>query len=309
MKHVILVVLSLSISQFCISQIFNQDAQGKSTIIGLGGTINIDLKESLFKANYYKTSKKTKSLILGFDVQGKNNEGLVGLFKDGDFSPSGEASTLIGGKHSWQRGFPNKTSTLLYYLRVGIKGTEFKYDKGNAFMTLKSRFVDTSHITHKIEIGATLRSGGHLNLGFLIGNSYENNQGSLNKSVYKYVSNDLNITGLQQTKDITAYQGNYGKFSNTYIDFDALYFLKVDTVYVIPSIYFRYNISSNKTLQENNGVIGLSLNFVNLNSGKFFGGVYVQNNDLFNNMKIFDLYKKIQFGLVARFSLTTIGTL
>jgi len=306
MKNIYLFLFFFAFSYYSNGQIFNQDAEGKSSIIGFGGTLNFDIKESLVKANYYKSSLKEKALALGVDVQGKNSEGVAGIFENGTFSPEGEASVMIGSIRAFQNKENLTTSRLIYYTKLGVKTSEFKYDRGNSFTTSDTRFVDTVHTRPKIEVGASLRWGGRLYLGLLLGNSKETNHSSLRKSVYKYVFNDPTLPGLQQTRDITAYSGNYGKYSNTYLNFDAVYLIPSDSIYISPAIYFRYNKSSNENLRSDNSVLGTSLNFINIESGKFFGGVYLQTNDIFrNNSTAFN--KTIQFGLIARFSFTTIS--
>lgn len=310
--YVLIMLTSIAITQSAKGQIFNQDAQGKSSIIGLGGTINVDINQSLFKANYYKTSRKAKALVMGIDVQGKNNEGLAGLLEGGNFSPSGEASILVGGKLAWRGRQISETEfrsyNLLFYGRIGIKGSEFKYDRGNAFTSVKTRFSDTTHIRPRIEFGTSFRWGRNVLLGLQLGFSQENNQSALNKSLYKYVIIDPTIPGLQQTKDITAYSGNYGTFSSTYFKFDGLYLIPVDSIYVVPSLYFRYNQSGDEALQQNSGVLGTSLNFINQKAGKFFGGVYVQSNDILKkDQKDISLYRKLEFGFIARFSFGAIA--
>ena len=294
-------------STFC--QTLNQDAEGKSSIVVPGGTLNFDIKEGLVKANYYsKYSRKPQGWTYGIDLQGQNSEGTAGLFEGGNFSPDVEASVLLGRYQSWQDNKDQRTSRILGYVRLGLTASEFKYDKGNTFISINTRFVDTLHISPKIELGSTLRIGGRWYLGLLVGNKYQNNQLSLRKTVYKYTVNDQNIPGLQSSRDITAYVGNYGKYSNIYINFDALYFISTEDTsnYVCPNLYFRYNISNKKNLRENNAVGGLSVNFISIKSGKFLGGVYVQTNDLFKEQSQY-FNETIQFGLVARISFSSIS--
>lgn len=285
------------------SQMVNQDADGKSSVVVGGSSINIDIKESLIKAGYYKVPLASSGFAWGIDLQGKNAEGIAGIFESGELSPGGEFSGLIG----WKQTTNNSKFKILIYSRATLQGSQFKYDRGNSFTTIKSRFVDTMHIRTKFELGASMRLGNHVLLGTLVGTSKENNQSTLTKSVYKYSVNDPTLPGLQQTKDITAYSGTYGTYSNTFIYCDAVYFHVLNTTnYLCPALYYRNNISGNKSLKQNNSILGVSINFLNIATGKFLGGIYVQNNDL-SNMQEARIGKRIDFGLIARFTFDTIS--
>jgi hypothetical protein len=297
-----IMIMSLFSIHQSFSQMVNQDADGKSSIVVGGSSINLDIKESLIKAGYYKIPLKASGIAWGIDIQGKNAEGIAGIFESGELSPGGELSGLFGWKHT------NSASTfkILIYSRATFQGSQFKYDKGNSFTTIKSRFVDTVHMRAKFELGASMRLGNHILMGVLVGTSKENNQSTLAKSVYKYAVSDTTLPGLQQTKDITAYSGNYGTYTNTFVYFDAVYFHVLnETNYLCPALYFRNNISGNKSLKKNNGVLGVSLNFLNVATAKFLGGIYLQNNDLFNEQDI-RIGKRVDFGLIARFTFDTI---
>lgn len=297
----IFLLFILTMNSFC--QILNQDADGKSSIVVGGSTLNVDIKESLIKANHYSVPRAARGFAWGFDLQGKNAEGVAGLFEDGNFSPNAELSGIMGYKIA----SPNPSFRLLFYLRGTIKASQFKFDKGNTFTTVKSRFVDTTHVGGKWELGLSSRLGGRFLWGIVYGNSRETNQSALTKSVFKYTVTDPTLPGLQQTKDITAYSGTYGIYSNSYVYSDLMYFhLLNSTNYLCPAIYFRRNSSDNESLNESNTVLGVSLNFINVESGKFLGGVYLQDSDL-SNKQDQSIKKRIQFGLIARFTFDTIG--
>ncbi len=312
MKKIILSAGILFAATIASAQILNQDADGKSSIVVTGGTLSMDINEGLIKANYYHSTRKSKGYMLGVDMQAKNDEGLASLFSEGNFSPDGELSVLGGYHFSWQGHTPAVTNRMLVYLRLGVKASEFKYDMGNTYTTLKTRFVDTQMVGHNIQLGTSLRFGGKWHIGLQVGNDLTNNRSELKKSVYKYTMNDTTLPGLQQTKDVTAYSGTYGTYYNTYVNVDLLYAIDVapndenDNNLICPSLYFRHNISGDNALKKNNTVLGASVNFVNSHSGKFMGGIYLQTDDLFKTDN--DQFSKtIRFGLVAKFSLSTIA--
>jgi hypothetical protein len=303
MKAFLMIPLLLLLCYNSICQMLNQDADGKSSIVVGGSSLNINIKETLVKANYYYVPKARKGFAWGFDLQGKNAEGVAAMFESGDFSPGAELSGIFGYKIA----FPSPSLDLLFYGRASIASSQFKFDKGNTYTTTKSRFVDTTHVGSKFELGLSSRIGGHFLWGIVYGTSQENNQSALTKSVYKYTLNDPTLPGLQQTKDITAYSGTYGKYTNNFLYSDLMYFHMLDTVhYLCPAIYLRRNVSDNESLNESNTVLGVSLNFVTIESGKFLGGVYLQDSDVSNEQDK-SIGKRIQFGLIVRFTFDTIG--
>lgn len=304
MKNAFLIV-SLFLFSFQVSfgQMVNQDADGKSSIVVGGSSINLDIKESLIKAGYYKVPLSSSAFAWGIDLQAKNAEGIGSLIESGELSPGGELSGLVGWKHTTN----NSKFRILLYSRATLQASQFKYDRGNSFTSIRSRFVDTSHIRPKIEFGASMRLGNSVLLGALVGTGKENNQSALSRSVYKYETDDPNLPGLKQTKDITAYSGAYGTYSNTNIYWDVLYFHTLnETNYFCPALYFRSNLSGDKSMKQNNSVLGVSFNFLNVETGKFLGGIYVQNNDLANKQDA-GIDKRIDFGLIARFTFDTIS--
>ncbi|WP_293299911.1 hypothetical protein [Pedobacter sp. UBA4863] len=92
-KYLIIGVLLLPMS--ISAQILNQDASGKSSIVTGGSSLNIDIAEGLMKINHYGYSKD-KTILYGFDLQGKNESNIATLFKEGQFTPKAELSFLIG---------------------------------------------------------------------------------------------------------------------------------------------------------------------------------------------------------------------
>lgn len=90
-----IVILLLTINN-AFTQILNQDADGKSSIVWSGGTIGIDITESSIKSNYYSSTDKTKGFLFGVDLQGKNESGIGALFNSSEFTPNVEISGLVG---------------------------------------------------------------------------------------------------------------------------------------------------------------------------------------------------------------------
>ncbi|QDK82629.1 hypothetical protein EXU85_30080 [Spirosoma sp. KCTC 42546] len=306
MRYLLIFIISiLAITANC--QILNQDAEGKSSIVVSGGTLNFDFGQGLVKANFYKKSLKPSAWIYGFDIQGKNNDGLVSLFQNGSFSPNTEMSGLIGYQQSFKNDDNQTTSKILIYIRPGLSATALKLDKGNSFTTVSSRFIDTTLVSPAIEVGLTTRLGGRIYLGAVLGNKLQSNQDNLRKTTYTFTATDPNIQGLTSTREIAAYAGNYLTYSRTYINIDALYFIPTnDQNYICPNAYLRVNTSNKSNLIPNTVVGGLSINFISEKTGKLLGGVYVQSNDLSGQNKS-SFNKSIQFGLNARLSFSAIS--
>ena len=79
------------------SQVLNQDAEGKSSLIWSGGTIGVNVPDGVLKFNYFSSTNKNKGLLWGVDLQGENSSGIAVLFSEKEFSPKTAVSGLIGG--------------------------------------------------------------------------------------------------------------------------------------------------------------------------------------------------------------------
>ena len=78
------------------AQILNQDESGNSSIVVSGGSIGLDFKETLLKANYYSPTDKNRGILWGLDLQGKNKTGVSTLFSNREFTPESKLSFLFG---------------------------------------------------------------------------------------------------------------------------------------------------------------------------------------------------------------------
>lgn len=96
LHRLLLIAITMLAAPLAWSQVINQDADGKSSIIAPGGTIGIDVQAASVKANYYSATDRAKGPLLGFDIQGKSENGLANVFSKTDFVPSGRLSALIG---------------------------------------------------------------------------------------------------------------------------------------------------------------------------------------------------------------------
>lgn len=78
------------------TQIIFHDQSGDSPIIVSGGSVGVDVKESLIKANYYSPTIGKPDFFWGIDMQGKNTEGIAGLFSNSEFHPQTKATITFG---------------------------------------------------------------------------------------------------------------------------------------------------------------------------------------------------------------------
>lgn len=102
MKPVLLVIIQFgALNSF--SQLLNQDAEGKSTILIDGGAIGLDITqtEAGFTYNQRLGKPGTHQWILGGTGKSKNETGIAGLFDNGKFVPGGSLSLRIGGSRRY----------------------------------------------------------------------------------------------------------------------------------------------------------------------------------------------------------------
>lgn len=202
---------------------------------------------------------------------------------------------------------PTNSYLAFIYFRTGVTGQEFTYDKGNNFTSYDSRFKDTLNIGAFAELGLTIQHKMNywgVNLGYL----YTNNFGSLNEEEYIYISQDSTITGgiLRQQKSFKAYNGNFGRLGKISINFDYLKMIDIGgSHYLMVGPYIRQLFSLNKAIDQMRTTLGVGINYINGESGKFLGGLYMQTNDLFDNSQA-NMGKALQVGLTGRFTLGTV---
>ncbi|NHE56418.1 hypothetical protein [Cyclobacterium plantarum] len=97
-KYIYIIIISFS-PVLSWGQILNQDANGKSSIVWQGSSLNIDIGETLIKINHFDRSNKVykaHEILYGFDLQAKNEGGMGNLFQEGEFTPNANFSSIIG---------------------------------------------------------------------------------------------------------------------------------------------------------------------------------------------------------------------
>lgn len=192
----------------------------------------------------------------------------------------------------------------LFYGKVGFDAREFKYDLGNGITEFDSRFVDTVYTTGSVILGGSARIG-RTYVGLNIGYQGIDTFSKLDEKNYSYTVVDTTISSgsLSATENVKAYSGEYDKLGRFRIHFDALYSksLGKDDKYVLFGPYARFNLNTKTDILENNHVLGFGSFFLNGESGKFMGGVYLQSDGFLDGNEDKQFGKNISFGLVAKF--------
>lgn len=82
------------------AQVLTQDAKGKSTLLNNGGVIGFNIQESAIDFSYNnflnKRIESPSSLMIGINLQAKNNSGISNLFDAGKFTPGGRGLLFLG---------------------------------------------------------------------------------------------------------------------------------------------------------------------------------------------------------------------
>ncbi len=215
--------------------------------------------------------------------------------------------TLSGPKKYWQAmayGFGSYSSTQFKRFT-----TLDPVNYGNSFEDINSK-------GYKIGGGLNLQYA-NIMFGFTYAGTYTNNFAALSKKAFTYKKN--NETGTQslvETKEITAYSGNYGSLHMGEYAMDVIINVGLDKEFknhLLVNPYIRINSSNDKTLLPTSTNLGAGFYFFQ-QTGKFLGGFYVELPDANNNFermkpeadqKIKPAMQRLNFGLVGKLSLSS----
>ena len=201
-----------------------------------------------------------------------------------------------------------RNTTTYWYLRSGVSASQFTYDQGGSIADYTKRFTDTTNVTYFFELGVSHQFKKNF-IGVNLGYSRLSNMAALTSSDYSYSTQDTTInTGkLSQSKAFTAYAGKYGFYSKLYLNLDYQHLITLDTSkYLAVGPYLRWNYNLNAgSLAKNSAALGVSFNYLDGAAGKFLGGIYLQSDDITGQTQP-QFKKSIQFGLVVKFSLSSI---
>lgn len=203
------------------------------------------------------------------------------------------------------------------FIRSGVSGSEFKYDLGEDFTTVESRFEKRKFEGWNAELGYNLQ---YLDDHFF-GLSYQirrsNNLSDLNELEFTLTTKDTTITDGQFTSSTTvkAFSGKYDTFNRHSLNFDYVWVTpikdddqKSTNIFLALNPYLRHRIYSGSKELKNNTVIGIALNAFNSQKQKVMAGISVQANDVFGVHANDDstLGKRFSVGLLAKYTFSGI---
>ena len=147
-------ILTLSCLLFILkgyTQILNEDAKGKSTILIDGANLSLDLSDpSLgFTVNNFSSLSvdnklKRSTFLWGFSAYGTNDEGISNLLTDGNLSTSGRLSGVLGFRFSLHSRTDIQTYKD-YNALLQIKELKQYNEAGNFFKAIRNT-VQTSEL-------------------------------------------------------------------------------------------------------------------------------------------------------------------
>jgi hypothetical protein len=179
-----------------------------------------------------------------------------------------------------------------------------------SFTPFSSRFDTAQYRGGFIDLGLNYDFGPNWVIGAGVGYEKSNTFDSLSKSDYAERTSETN--GQQQftsEKKYTAFSGQYKSYDRATIKTDILYFGKISNEFrfVWNLIYTRWYLPINQKDIKGIGNIGTGFNFYKEN-GKFAGGIYLEETDLFNNLSDDNssFFRRLTFGITTKFSFSSI---
>ncbi|MDZ7898503.1 MAG: hypothetical protein U5N85_10835 [Arcicella sp.] len=174
----------------------------------------------------------------------------------------------------------------------------------------------STYIGPEFKIGINYQIGGKWLLGLTLARSRGSNFDYLSK--VEYTSRKTTSFANQQLiseKKTTAYTPDtnpYQYLNQTNLEFDIVRFSKIDDKGVLAlNFYYRGNWTDNIKIAPNVSKIGIS-GFFFKTDGIFLGGVYLELNDLENNVATFNttpfakVSKRLNFGVVGKVAISSI---
>lgn len=205
------------------------------------------------------------------------------------------------------RSIRNRTNT--FYARLGGSATGFTQDNGAGIRVFDTRFTEEISRNFYGEVGL-IRQWQMNYLGINVGYANLGNFDKLTSADYKYSAQDtmINSGKLSSDKSFKGYSGAFGYFGKIYLAMDYQHLVQLEeSKYLSIGPYTRINkVFSEADLSNSYVVLGASLNYLDGKAGKFLGGIYIQSDDISGKTEP-NFGKSIKFGLIVKFSLSTLG--
>jgi len=203
-----------------------------------------------------------------------------------------------------------RASSLTIFLNGGLNANNLIIYNPQTVSTFRESFDTSKFRGGFIDIGCNLDYGSRWTFGITGGYERFNNIDSL--EINSYTFRDVSTQGQQQLIEelkYSAYPGSYIVYDRINLKFDALYYgdLSDDHRFVLNTLFLRmyFPLSNTKSIKQVI-IAGTGINFYK-KEGKLVGGIYLQSNDLFNNLNSDRaFFERVSFGLVAKYAFTTI---
>lgn len=230
---------------------------------------------------------------------------------------------------------PKTLHHYLIYAIIGAKASKFIYEENPASPDFDQRFIEKKPESLKLGIGFNWKQGGKRifganltwqrtdNFRLLDDNEYTRTSTTTTEtkktattgdSVYTVVKNDK----IEGKKIIVGYSGDirYGTFDQVSVNLDYTRFysgVAGDKSVFLVNYYLRQQFSSDHLVYPNVTTAGIG-GFFFKSQGKFIGGLYIELNDIFNNIENMkqnpeagSLYNKVSLGIVTKFSIGSLA--
>jgi hypothetical protein len=218
----------------------------------------------------------------------------------------------------------------LVYGLVGWEATKFTFLNDSTSVNFDTRFKDITFQSFKLGVGYNYQRAGKGMFGFSLTTQALNNfllledaefvrtttvQTTNTTETASPKSSTVVNDKLEGKKTFTAYGGKYGSYRQLGINVDYVDFYSAfdsERSVLAVNYYLRQNFSSNSIAYPETSTIGVGGYFFK-NSGTFIGGLYVECQDIFDNIQrmkakpeLSPFYNRINFGIVAKFSFNSV---
>ncbi len=202
----------------------------------------------------------------------------------------------------------------LYYFRSSFKGSDYTIDLGKDNTTINSRFIGENFQEYSLETGITKQINGYHFFGLNLRYNYTSNLDNLSSKKYSLEEIDSTLTQgeFTTTQEVNALVGEFEKFNRYDINFDYIYLLDLkaksnaegESNFLLSiNPYFRHHIIEDK---KNNTTIGLGFHSFSVSKNRLLGGIFIEANDVFKVASEVSLGRRINYGLVVKYSLKDI---
>jgi hypothetical protein len=155
--------------------IFEDRKGGSAIFLPSGGTFRLNTADASIKLSF-ANKVSNQHLFYGFDISGKNNDGLLSIISQGDISPGVKINGIIG----YQELFSG--SDILdgwIALKIGYEGASFKlFYSDSSFSSQVKKTTFNAFIT---SLAFNLKIGGNKVLALSVGYQKANNYSDLDK--------------------------------------------------------------------------------------------------------------------------------